>query len=124
MAIDDPKTAYKQQYIEDERTLPSELASVFGKVGAELAFPGGSLAVEILLKARDVLFNPLSTKDRIKGLWELFNIEFSHIEETKASHEDVQKAIQLAFVYDRYEQDDKKSERDEIGRAAGRGRGG
>jgi hypothetical protein len=107
MAIDNPKDAFEQQYMEDEQTLPLKLA----KFAAELAFPDGGLAVEILLNVADVLFNPVSREERFKTLWELLKMEFSHIDSTKASHDDVQKAIQLAFLYDRHERDDKKRER-------------
>src|SRR4051812_17867658 len=107
MAIDDPKDAFEQQYMQDEQTLPLKLATFAGKLG----FPGGGLAAEILINVRDVLINSVSAKERLKALWELFRIEFSHIDSTKASHEDVQKAIQLSFLYDRVERDDKKRER-------------
>ncbi len=112
MASDDPIEAFEQQYMRDEPTLPRELAEAAGKVGGELTFPGlGGLAVEILLKARKVLFDPVSTTERNLAMWEMFKMQFRHIEETKTSHDDVQKAIQLAFLYDRYERDDEKRER-------------
>jgi hypothetical protein len=47
----------------------------------------------------------------VEALWGLFKQEFRHVEATKASHEDVQRSIQLAFVYDRQQRDDKKRER-------------
>jgi len=106
MAIDDPKAAFEQQYMQDEQTLPLELAKFAGKLG----FPDGGLAMEILLKVADAVFDRVSTEERLKAMWELFKMEFGHIDTTKASHEDVQRAIQLAFLYDRYERDDKKRE--------------
>jgi hypothetical protein len=44
-------------------------------------------------------------------MFELFKGEFRHVETTKASHEDVQKAIQLAIWYERHEKDAEKRER-------------
>ena len=44
-------------------------------------------------------------------MWDLVKGEFAHLEATTASHDDVQRAIQLAFLYDRFERDDTKRER-------------
>jgi hypothetical protein len=111
MAIDDPREAFEQQYMRDEENLPQGLAILAGKVGGKLAFPDGGLALEILEKVADALFNDVTAKERVKAMWDLFAIEISHLEATKTSQEDVQRAIQLAFVYDRQQRDDKKRER-------------
>src|SRR5947209_1111809 len=111
MAIDNPKAVFEQQYMKDEENLPLGLAILVGKVGGKLAFPDGGLALEILEKVADVLFNDVTVKERVKAMWDLFVMEISHLETTKASREDVQRAIQLAFVYDRQQRDDQKRER-------------
>jgi hypothetical protein len=111
MAIDDPKAAFEQQYMQEEEDLPQGLAIFAGKVGGKLAFPGGGLALEILEKVADVLFNDVTVRERLKAMWDMFVMEISHLKTTKASREDIQTAIQLAFVYDRQQRDDKKRQR-------------
>jgi hypothetical protein len=112
MAIDDPLKAFDQYYMqEDDAELPTKIAKFVGSMGAKLAFPDGGLALEILLKVADALFDKNSTKERITKMWEMVKSEFEHVETTKADHEDVQRAIQLAFAYDWRERKDKKRER-------------
>lgn len=111
MEIDNPLDAYEQQYMNDEPTLPNKLAKYASNFGIKITFLKGGLAVEILLKVLDNLFDRESGVERVKALFELVKGEFEHVEATKASHEDVQKAIQLAIWYDRHERDDAKRER-------------
>ena len=107
MPIDDPLDVFEQQYMRDEQKLSMALAKVFAKLG----YPGGGLASEILMNVADALFDHVSTEERVGAMWNLFKQEFSNVETTKASHTDVQKAIQLSFLYDRYERDDAKRAR-------------
>jgi hypothetical protein len=111
MAIDDPIDAFEQQYMKDEPDLPNKLAKYAAEAGCKLAFPDGGLALEILLKVGDALFDKASAAEQVEAMWELIKGEFGHVETTKASHEDVQKAIQLAIWYDRHERDDAKRDR-------------
>src|ERR1700690_199613 len=110
MAIDDPIDAFEQQYMKEEPELPTKLAKFVGDTGFKLALPDGGLALEILLKVGDALFDRASATERVKEMWELVKGEFRHVERTKASHDDLQKAIQLAIWYDRHERDDGKRE--------------
>jgi hypothetical protein len=111
MAIDDPFDAFEQQYMEDDSEISTKLAKFAGDIGSKLAFPDGGLALDILMKAADALFDKSSATERVTAMWEMIKAEFDHIEKTKAGHDDVQKAIQLAIWYDRHERDDKKRER-------------
>jgi hypothetical protein len=111
MAIDDPIDAYEQQYMKDEPELPGKLAKYAADFGFKLAIPDGGLASDILLKVIDALFDKPSGIERVNALFELVSGEFKNVEKTKASHEDVQKAIQLAIWYDRHERDDAKRAR-------------
>ncbi len=111
MSIDNPLDAFDQQHMKDEPALPTKIAKVVGSMGAEVAFPGGGLALQILLKVAEALFDKDSTKERVKKMWEMVKSEFEHVETTKADHGDVQRAIQLAFAYDARERNDKKRER-------------
>jgi len=104
MAIDDPLNKFDQQYMQDEHELPAKLA----KLATALAIPDGGIATGILTKVFDALFDRDSTKERLKAMWEMVCKEFEHVETTKASHEDVQKAIQLMFIYDSQQRDDAK----------------
>jgi hypothetical protein len=107
MEIDDPKAAFEKQYMQDEQQLPKELATIVGK----LALPDKGMALEILQRVAGALFDTVSARERVMAMWNLFVMEISHLETTKVSQEDVQQAIQLAFVYDRHERDDTKRER-------------
>ena len=111
MAIDNPIDAFDRQYMKEESQLPSKLAKFASDTGIKLAMPDGGLALEILLKVNDALFDRASATERFTAMWELVKGEFNQVETTKASHEDVQKAIQLAIWYDRHERDDRKRER-------------
>jgi hypothetical protein len=111
MPIDDPIDAYEKQYMKYEPELPDKLAKYAADIGFKLAVPDGGLAAEILLKVIDALFDRPSGMERVKALFELVRGEFKNVERTKASHDDVQKAIQLAIWYDRHERDDAKRER-------------
>ena len=96
MPIDDPISAFEQQHMKDKAGLPNKLAKFAADHGFKLALPDGGLALEILLGVIDNLFNKQSGQERVRAMFELFKGEFQHIEKTKASHEDVQKAAQLA----------------------------
>ncbi len=111
MVIDNPLDAFDQQYMKDKPELPTKIAKVVGSMGAKLAFPGGGLALEILLKVAEALFDKDSTKERVTKMWEMVKSEFEHIETTKADHGDVQRAIQLGFAFDVRERNDQKRER-------------
>lgn len=111
MAIDDPLEAFDKQNIKEEPALATKLAKYVGALGLRLALPDGGLALEIMLKVLDALFNKESGAERVEEMWELIKREFRHVETTKASHEDIQKAIQLAIWYDRHERDDTKRDR-------------
>jgi hypothetical protein len=111
MSIDDPIDAFEQQYMNDEAELPGKLAKFAADIGFKLAIPDSGLAAEILLKVIDALFDRPSGTERVNAFFELVIGEFKHVEKTKANHEDVQKAIQLAIWYDRHERDDAKRER-------------
>jgi hypothetical protein len=111
MAIDDPKAVFEQQYINEEPELPGQLAKFAGGIGAKLAFPDGGLVLDILMKAADTLFDRASATERVTAMWEMVKGEFEHIERTKASHDDLQRAIQFAIRFDGHERDDKKRER-------------
>jgi hypothetical protein len=111
MAIDDPIDAFERQHVKEEPELPGKLATFVGDTVLKLASPDGGLALEILLKVGDALFDRASATERFTQMWELVKGEFRHVEKTKTSHEDVQKAIQLAIWYDRHERDDKKRAR-------------
>ncbi len=95
----------------EEPTLPNKIAKYAAEAGFKLAIPDGGLAADILLKAMEALFDRPSGIERVKAFFELVIGEFRYVERTKASHEDVQKAIQLAIWYDRHERDDAKRER-------------
>jgi hypothetical protein len=112
MAIDNPLDAFDQQYMkDDEPVLPTKIANFVGSMGAKLAFPDCGLALEILLKVAEALFDKDSTKERITKMWEMVKSEFEHVEITKVDHGDLQRAIQLAFAYDARERNDQKRER-------------
>jgi len=87
--------------MKEEPTLPNKLARFAADHGFGLALPDGGLALDILLKVIDNLFNKEFGQERVRAMFELFKAEFQHVEKTKASHEDVQKAVQLAVWYDR-----------------------
>jgi hypothetical protein len=111
MAIDNPIDAFEQQYMNEEPQLSRKLAKFMGDVGSKLAFPDGGLALDILMKVADALFDRDSAAQRVLAMWEMVKGEFTNVEKTKASHEDVQRAIQLAIWYDRHERNDQKRER-------------
>ena len=73
--------------------------------------PDKGLALEFLAKAAEVLFDRVSIAERFKAMWNLFVMEIGHLQKSKASSEDVQQAIQMAFIYDRQQRDDRKRER-------------
>ncbi len=112
MAIDNPLDAFDQQYMkEDDSELPTKIAKLVGSTGAKLVFPDGGLALEILLGVAGALFDKDSTKERIAKMWEMVKSEFEYVENTKADHADVQRAVQLAFAYDLRERNDQKRAR-------------
>ena len=109
MAIDKPLDAFKQQSIQDEPSLPKKLALKVAEFGIKVIFNG--LAADILVGAMRNLLDPDSGRERFKEMFDLINAEFEHIETTKVSHDDMQKAIQLIFWYDRHERDNAKRAR-------------
>lgn len=68
MAIDDPKEAFEQQWMKEEHNLPGKLAKTGWDIGSKLALPDRGLAVEILGKVIEVLFNRDSTAERITAM--------------------------------------------------------
>jgi hypothetical protein len=106
MAIDDPRAAFEQQYMQEEEKSPLGLAVFTGK----LAFPKAGLPLEIFRKVAD-RFTRASLEERLQAMWHMLVMETEHLETTKASAEDVQEAIQLAMRRDAEEFNDKKRER-------------
>ena len=106
MAIDKPKEAFEQQYMQAERKSPLEL-TVFT---AKLAFPKAALPLEIFKRVAE-RFTRTSVEERLQKMWSMLVMETEHLETTKASPEDVQVAIQLAMRRDAEEFDDRKRER-------------
>lgn len=106
MAIDDPKAAFAQQYMQEEEKSPLGLAVFTGK----LAFPQAALPLEIFRKVADRLTRA-SVDERLQAMWNMLVMETEHLETTKANAEDVQEAIQLAMRRDAEEFNDKKRER-------------
>jgi hypothetical protein len=93
MAIDDPIDAFEQHYMKDEPELLGKLARYAAQLGFKLAIPDDGFVADILLKVADVLFDKPATLERVNALFALISIEFRNVDKTKASHEDVQKAI-------------------------------
>jgi hypothetical protein len=106
MAIDDPKDAFEQQYMQEEGKSPLVLTVFTGK----LAFPKATLPLEIFRKVVD-RFTRVSVEERLQAMWHLLVMETEHLETTKANPEDVQEAIQLAMRRDAEEFSDNKRER-------------
>ena len=106
MAIDDPKAAFEQQYMQEEEKSPLGLTLFTGK----LAFPHAALPLEIFRKVAD-RFTRASVAERLQAMWNMLVMETEHLETTKASPEEVQEAIQLAMRRDAEEFNDKKRER-------------
>jgi len=106
LAIDDPKDAFEQQYMQEEEKSPLGLAVFTGK----LAFPKAALPLEIFRKVAD-RFTRVSVEERLQAIWHMLVMETDHLESTKADVEDVQEAIQLAMRRDAEEFNDKKRER-------------
>ncbi len=65
MGIDDPIEAFDQQYMKEDPELPSKLAKLAGDKGLKLTFPHGGLALEILLKVNEALFDKPSAAERV-----------------------------------------------------------
>jgi hypothetical protein len=112
MPIDDPKAAFKQQYIDDEKT-PVNLV-VFG---TKLAFPKAGFLLDIFSKVYDHFQKP-SVNERIAAMFQLLVQETEHLESkmdrvsaSKVSADDLQEAIQLAIRHDAQEFNDRKRER-------------
>lgn len=106
MAIDDPKAAFEQQYMQEGEKSPLGLAVFTGK----LAFPKAALPLEIFRKAAE-RFSRASIDERLEATWHMLVMETEHLEETKADLEDVAEAIQFAMRRDTEEFNDKKRER-------------
>jgi hypothetical protein len=107
VAIDDPMEAYRLQYMQDEQKLPLAIAKRVGK----LAVPDGGLVSELLLSLVDRFFDSVTTQERLDALWGLFEMQFKHLETTKANKDDLVRAMQLTFVYDWQHRDDTLRER-------------
>jgi hypothetical protein len=106
MAIDDPKTAFEQQYMKEEEKTPLELTVFTGK----LAFPKAAMPLEIFRKVAD-RFTKVSVEERLQAMWNYLVMETEHLESTKASPEDAAQAAQLAMRRDAEEFNDAKRER-------------
>lgn len=106
MPIDDPKAAFKEQYLKEEQPSPFALAILGGK----LAFPKAALPLEIFQKVAN-RFTRHSIEERLEAMWNLLVMETEHLETTKASPDDVEEAIQFAMRRDAEEFNDKKRER-------------
>ena len=106
MAIDDPKTAFAKQYMQEEEKSPLELALVTGK----LAFPKAGLPLEIFRKVANKLTR-VSVEERLQAMWHMLVMETEHLEATKANSEDIEQAIQLAMRRDAEDFNDRKRER-------------
>jgi hypothetical protein len=106
MAIDDPKAAFEQQYMQEEERSPLGLTLFTGK----LAFPHAALPLEMFRIVAD-RFTRASLEERVLATWHMLVMETEHLEATKASPEDVQQAIQLALRRDAEEFNDTKRER-------------
>jgi len=79
MSIDDPMDEFERQYSKEEPQLPDKLAKFVFDSGFNLALPDGGLALEILLKVGDVLFDRASATERFIAMWELIKGEFRHV---------------------------------------------
>jgi len=106
MAIDDPKAAFEQQYMQDGEKSAVGLVAFTGK----LAFPQAALPLGIFQKVAE-RFTRASVDERLRGMWDMLVMEVKHLETTKADAEDVAEAIQLAMRRDAEEFNDKKRER-------------
>jgi hypothetical protein len=106
MAIDDPKAAFEQQYMQEGEKSPLGLTVFTGK----LAFPKAGLPLEIFRKVAD-RFTRASIEERLQAMWHMLVMETEHLETTKANAEDIEEAIQLAMRRDAEEFNDKKRER-------------
>lgn len=106
MAIDNPKDVFGQQYFSEDEKSPLGLI-VFG---AKLAFPKAGLLLDIFRKAAERFTRP-SVEERLRETWKMLVKETDHLQETKASHEDVVEAIQFIMRRDAEQWNDKKRER-------------
>jgi hypothetical protein len=112
MAIDDPKAAFKEQYLGDEK-FPVSLV-VFG---TKLVFPKVAFLLDVFNRVYDRFQKP-TVEERIKAMFELLVQETEHLESriddtnaSKVSADDLQEAIQLVIRHDAEEFNDKKRER-------------
>lgn len=105
MAIEDPKDAYKQQYLAEEQSALLDLSN-YVKAGLPIA----ALPLEIFKRIADT-WNGTSTNQRIRALFELLVAEIGHIESTKADKQDIEEAVRLIFHRDNEQRNDKKRER-------------
>jgi len=101
---------FKDQ-LKEEPTLPGKLAKYAAQGAGGMAIPGSGLAIGILIKVAETLFDKPATMERVKDFFDLVVEEFKGLETTKASHEDVWRAVLLGIWYDRHERDDAKRER-------------
>jgi hypothetical protein len=105
LLIDDPKAAFKEQYLNEEKS-PVSLA-VFG---TKLAFPKAGFLLDIFSRVNDHFQKP-SVNERIAAMFQLLVQETEHLESTKVDADDLQEAIQLAIRHDAEEFNDRKRER-------------
>jgi hypothetical protein len=68
MAIDNPIDTFDQQYMKEEPQLPAKLAKFASDTGLKFVMPDGGLALEILLKVNDALFDRASTTERFTAM--------------------------------------------------------
>ncbi len=106
MAIDDPKAAFEQQYMQEEEKSALGLVAFTGK----LAFPKAALPLEIFRRVANRFTRP-SIEERMQAMWKMLVMETEHLETTKANAEDIAEAMQLAMRRDAEEFNDKKRER-------------
>lgn len=106
MAIDDPKVAFEQQYMQAGEKSALELVVFTGK----LAFPKAALLLGIFQNVAN-RFTRASVEERLQAMWKMLVMEVEHLDTTKADAEDIAEAIQLALRRDAEEFNDKKRER-------------
>jgi hypothetical protein len=106
MAIDDPKSVFEQQYMQQGHTSPLGLTLLAGK----LALPKAGLPLEILQKIAERLTR-VSIEERLRATLDMLVMETDHLETSKADVEDIAEAVQVAMRRDAEEFNDKKRER-------------
>lgn len=106
VAIDDPKAKFEEQYLGEEENSPLGITIVAGKI----AFPKAALPLEIFKKVADRFSGP-SMEERIRATWHMLVMEVDHLENTKASTDDLAEAMQFILRRDAEQFNDRKRER-------------